>query len=1159
MKSKGGDNMVDFKDHEVLPRFTDKELKVYKLLCNYDETGKFSKVFDGIFRTLNDRNNPARFLQASNSIRWIADEIMNKSKDASYALLDDKGFESLKEEHSNLSKDLLRKITDKRDRENIENAVNSEYGRLHDALKYGTRRNRLLNLLGSKTDLNSIPELLKVRADSLANTYNYFANCVHNFDVNESEFIDKWLYFQDFLIQILSDFFEMVKEIDPFLEDGIKICQEIDRLKTLISKPKCYGYFFRKFDNADPMLFELLNNEICFYDVPDLEQTEEGNIIFPGWGPGKYLGKVANRIPDKVLEVLTKIKTENYIVWTECAQIILKMPDKFLIENYEPISTLFGNWIIGYSGFVANDAVKLFEKYIALGCLEGACKLLDILGKTTLDRKAEIVFRAGTHNYALLLGEKYLSSLIDKAPVEVMNIIEKHFRILLDMDSKNLDDTSSIWRASIEPSDQNRNRHDTKSIFVDILRDTAISLGNKEPDTLRPFLDRWIQDRLSIFQRIAIHCIGICDGFDDLVQNVILDRSRFFGLPPHYHDYHEFILLIRDKYYKLSDEQKKQFLNWIVEGPPIDSKDDHVNFKQTRQLRVLLHIDNILRKDVEKDDVFKQYCNFVDKLKNSIPEIKNPSFLRSKFETYWIGSTSELSKEQIAEMSIEEFIEWSKINLQPPYSWESSTPEGVARVFKSVVKEIPLKYAQSADEFIDGDIFPVYPQNLIEGLKEALKEGKTFDLGHVIRFIENPLKFHSEPKIRSDEIGDYSSLRGTISEFIEVLVDKGGDYLTQDILDRTQNVLTDLIERDDNPTEEQEKQYGPDANNMDYFNFCTDSNRGKAMHALIRHALCRAAIESAKTEKPNSNNSPFPPGQRMNLYKQFFTERLNMESSPSVQSSYGYFLPQLFYLDQDWVKQMKEQGKLFPKSEERYKFWNAHWQGYLWPNEFYNQIFELLRDDYLKAVYDLGKNESEVRSIDNYNNSLTEHLITAYWREIEDIGNGGLIDIFFEKALFETREFAVGSLVRAIEEIKPSKDSNEWKKIKKFLNFRAEKGKADELISFIRYLEYCPEDLDEIVDLIKQILSESANDWGYYEDKLLEYLDTKVETNSESVLSLLNDLLRKKNFMGNPDLIRSILVKGRKYSDNQKVVKYINQAVNRLGEMGYYDFLELHI
>ncbi len=1126
---------------------------------------KLPKMLEGVVKVLNDFNNPMRFSQSANTIRGIADILLNYNKTETKKPtpnLKEEEFNNLKNEFEIILKSSLQKITDDEDREETSLQANKKYEELKNLLSYGirTRKQQLLELLGSVKDLRILPKALQDSAEKLAEIYNYFTQVLHRQHEYEPEFSKNWLFFQDFLILATSGFFDLAREIDPFLEMRQYLMKDLSKLALLISKPEHFEYFFKKADNPD--LFVWLNNEIHPFDyIPEPEPTDDDQYIqFSPWWPGKYLVKVASKIPQKVLGVLEKIKTDNRLALDDCGQAILNMPDDFLINNADDIINLFDKWLDSkYIGFIYKRAIDLFKKYIELGFFEGVYKLLDILSKTKKGKTGGLKFRFDAYHYKELT-EKYLPKVIENSPTKVLDVIEKHLKEAIVTENRNKnpkEDSSDAWRPTIEDSDQNWEHDDPEDIFVTIIRDIAEILCKNKIKTINVILNRWLKEDFSIFQRLVIHCARICRDLDMFAHSLILDKTRLFMGKP---GYHEYLLLLRDGYKELYDEQKLEFLKWVEEGPPQEDLKQFERYKQGEQLRILLIIEETIKKDTGTEKQFKYYLEFLNRIRKNIPELEHPAF--PYYHTVRIGTESSFSKEEIAKMSPEQFINWTKNNLQPPFGIIGPSPEGVSRIFQEVVKENPGPYVLASEKFLDEKIFPTYLCGFINGLGNAIKDSKFFELEPVLRFIEHPLKFNEGPKVKSKPeefaIGQYSWLRVSISDFIEELVRKNEFILSDKIMVRTQKVLIELILRDEDPTEESERKYGP--GNMDYVTYCINSNRGRAMNALIQHALRRARMRTEEEKKAEEGKGSFPPGERMDLYKEFLAERLDEESSPSVQSCYGRSLIYLFYLDQEWVKQMKEQGKLFPKTKEKDKFWEAHWQGYIGFNDLFNQIYDFLKEDYRKAIDKLVDVKDEKKHDDQYDNRLSEHLIIAYWRELEEIGKDGeILNIFFEKASPTLRGHAIWFLSNAIEEVKPLKGSDKWRRLKALWEDRVKKAKDEELADFVRWLKYCPENLDDIVHLIKPIIP--FLQIGYQVDNLLEYINEKIETNTKNALYILNELLKIKdsllNIHFNLDLLNDILAKARKYKDIPEIANGINQAINRLGEMGYYDLRDL--
>lgn len=204
--------------------FTPKEEKLYELLTKYDEAGQLPKMLEGVVKVLDDTGNPMRFSQAANTIRGIADTLLNYNDNKiskSKPNIDEYDFSDLKNSFETILKSLLDKIADLEDKEETKQQANRKYVQLNNLLLYGarTRKHQLLDLLGSTNDLRILPKALQENAEKLAETYHYFSQVLHRYKEEEPEFSKYWLFFQDFLILVTSGFFDLAKEIDPFLEE----------------------------------------------------------------------------------------------------------------------------------------------------------------------------------------------------------------------------------------------------------------------------------------------------------------------------------------------------------------------------------------------------------------------------------------------------------------------------------------------------------------------------------------------------------------------------------------------------------------------------------------------------------------------------------------------------------------------------------------------------------------------------------------------------------------------------------------------------------------------------------------------------------------------------------------------------------------------------
>ena len=936
---------------------------------------------------------------------------------------------------------------------------------------------------------------------------------------------------------------------------SLPMTKEINRdtLLDLLAKPAQYEYFFKNLDK--PNWFDYLLKLNVFHEIPSPRLIDDGQYIqFPPWWPGKYLIKIADRIPEKVLSVIEKVKTENGSAIDDCSRAIVNMPDKFIAVYHNKIVALYDKWInTKYAATVKYDVDNIFNKLIRCGCFEGALKLLDILSKVKKE-KDTIKLRYEIYYYKEIL-KKYQSKLAEYNPILLLTIIEAKLKdaIKLETESEQEGDHSIVWRPFIEDSPQNYDFDEPKDIFVDILRDVLYSTLLNKPDDAKKVVEKYLKDAYSIFRRLAIHIIRLSN-FDDLIKNLLTDESNLSKSEID----HEFFKLVEDKFGVLNSNQKKQFIKSMIAISMKEIARQRLVDKGAEKYKAWWLVPRLraIKNYLEKDEDVKEFRYLLDSYNSQFAQTD-----KSYVSTSWVGPTSALTKEEIAKKSPEEFIEWIKHNLQPPYDIESPSAEGVSRIFQEVVKENPYPYAKDAEKFIDEKILPAYLSGLLYGLSGAISDNKVFELEPVLKLIESPLKFHSELKGDSYgyhrfDIGQYSWVRGVIATFIESLVANNDFKLTEDLLKRTQSILTELIEKDEEPTEKNEKEYGKEAKNMDYVTYCINSNRGKAMCALMQHALRRAKMRPDEEKKKEEGKGPFPPGERMNEYKEFLTKRLDDEKSPSVQSSYGRFLPYLCYLDQDWIKDMISSGKLFPKIKERQRFWEAHWEGYIGFTDMRGQLYNWLKKDYEKAVDDLINDADKKEKHERYDDRLADHLMIAYWRGLEDMNTGGILDKFFKNVPVSIRGHAIWFLGTAIDKIKPNVVSDEWKRLRKLWDYRLKNCEDDEIGNFVKWLKNCPEKLDDIAYLIKPSIPFLAK--HYSEDDFFDYLLLKVEESPIICLGLLDQLLsiRERIFL-QENKINDILIKASAFKTDPPVAQEINKVINTLGIIGYYEFRKM--
>lgn len=202
---------------------TEKEKKLYEFLGKRDETGQLQKMLEGAVKVLGDKSNPMRFSQAANTIRGIADVLLNFNKSSKIPVpkLNGEDLNEMKNKFEEILNKSLEKISDPEDKRETLQQANRKYEELKNllSLEMKSKKHQLIELLGSKKELRVLPKALQETSEKLARIYDYFTQVLHRYRKDEPEFSKNWLFFQDFLILVTSGFFDLAKEIDPFLEE----------------------------------------------------------------------------------------------------------------------------------------------------------------------------------------------------------------------------------------------------------------------------------------------------------------------------------------------------------------------------------------------------------------------------------------------------------------------------------------------------------------------------------------------------------------------------------------------------------------------------------------------------------------------------------------------------------------------------------------------------------------------------------------------------------------------------------------------------------------------------------------------------------------------------------------------------------------------------
>ncbi len=362
----------------------------------------------------------------------------------------------------------------------------------------------------------------------------------------------------------------------------------------------------------------------------------------------------------------------------------------------------------------------------------------------------------------------------------------------------------------------------------------------------------------------------------------------------------------------------------------------------------------------------------------------------------WVGSQPPVAQADLAAMAVTDIVAYLS-SWHPAGGWQSPSPEGLGRVLSQVVATDPERFASEARTFIDLD--PTYVRSLLGGLREAKRNGLTFAWREVLDLCQATLDKPREIEGRdARQLADLDpgwswtwqeSLRliqagmqdgdGCICAEHRALVWSVIEVLSAD------RQLPAVATRDDDGT-------GPATRAL-------NSTRGVAMHAAFQYGWWLRAVQ------------PDDPRRLPAKLAQLLTLHLDVAKEPSdaIRSIYGQWFPNLVSCDARFAAQ--QVSTIFPAEPELANLWRAAWNSYVRLNRLWPTAYELLGDQYRRAISELESPSSDDQLLGDSGEALVTHLMSLYWQGLIDFGsNDGLLDDFYARASVERRAQALEAL-----------------------------------------------------------------------------------------------------------------------------------------------------
>lgn len=798
--------------------------------------------------------------------------------------------------------------------------------------------------------------------------------------------------------------------------------EEVSRAVALLGRAANYRHFFENLEN--PLWIQPLQEKEFFKTppAPEYEDSRDGRIItFPRWPESRYLARMARHAPDLVTNMLLGIShTDNIEVREDIVRAALAMPADLAARFVNAAK----QWITGpfFGDFLAMRLGELASHLANGGKTDAALRLTRELLQvqprkpqnsrgerpSPYDFPSEPVARFGTWQYEQIL-DRVVPPLVDGAGFDAIAMLCDHLEEAVRIKERHKEgrqrvDFSDIWRPAIEDHEQNRG-NTVMDALISSLRDSVERLCSTRPESTGALVELLEKREWPVFRRIGMYILGrFVDKAPKLVEQHVADEALFDD----YRVLHEYYHLCRLGFAYLSSEAKEKVLGWIRRGLERETVEELIRSRGKEPTDHL--VDKVIDKwrldrlTPMKGRLTGEWAEYYGRLVDEMGEPEHPDF--SSWHETKGGHDTPLTSLEIRSMPIASILAFMR-TWEPSESLWGPSAQGLGRVFEAVVALHPRGFAALAKEFIEME--PTYVRSLLSGLESAVRSGLKFDWRQVLALCEwvtqQPINVSGKQPRSLVRDPDWGWTRGQIADLFSEGFNSGRNTIPFEERSRVWRILEPLT-NDPYPTFEGSQSPGDDARRdpaMDSWN----TTRGKAMRSVIQYAVwVRERTDEGSASQPRKDHGLNMMPEVRSILEAHLD--VNLDPNPPTRSVYGQWLPALVWLDKDWVASNLD--SIFPPQECHSSLWKATWDGYVTLCRANRSVFELLRNQYRRAIDAIARNADASLTPDpDY--ALAEHLMTVYWAGGESMeSEDSLIREFFEKAPSRLQEHALSTI-----------------------------------------------------------------------------------------------------------------------------------------------------
>ena len=1159
------------------------------------ETEKYplSKWYLGALYALDNPNNPDRISQAAQSLRELVEKLSQVVPGIGIQIKPSSVKSTFETKRSDIEKCIL--AYKESHLENWEGqTINSDLAKglttLEEYLelsKQPSRAEKIANVVTSIDPMfNQLNTQIQVKNKKrLRDLWRKLEGFAHHNSKTEEEFrtcleeLEKTVF--DLLAPITA---QDQTEIQTILSCSDRSKNDIEQMFSLIERRGANFVFFFKHaaKAADATWLPFLNEKGYFADA--------------SWWSIHYLAKVADQVPDEVIEIVQGLpKVDNPRVYNGILEIALQLDgeqsarlkpkilestdinDRLLARKY---ADLLAHWTAEHQTSAALELSKILVEFAP-----------DPQSKAKEKRRRKNPADFGTFYETSLkpspridspgyreIMSKGVRPLAEKEPYQVacllIDVTANMIRLRMHQEELNQGaDSSEIWYERFHELDIGYEKPD--KTLVQTLTFACEQVYEKSPDSL-VVLDKVLRNQQwNVFKRLRQHLYAQYpnEQTKPWIRELILGHEGYHLWEHRY----EFQRMIRNacKHFGeklLTEAERTQIFDAIRSGPSRANYQAWVvewlgeEFTEERFQQRQRYFHQLQFKSFESV-LFGEYVTYFRELEDKATDpISDQDYPPTKTRSGYVSTRSPCLPEDLAAFTDEELLsylnEWEgKEFLSKGNLLVEINIEGLAKAFQTVFKETIIPDANRLRFWIENRERierPIYVRMMIDGMQADVKEKNFNKLNEWLIFCEWVLSHPNEGHENDYSLGrqgdesrkdpDWYNSRETVCDFIGICLEKDVDV---PVSARRQlaKLLEMLCTQFDSRLDLDKRVL---LNRSDPYAEGINNTRSRALEMVVKFG-CWLRRHDPDSEAPEMTTI---------LEKRFAPETDRPLTLPEY-AILGSRYPWIFHLNEAWT--IEHKSDFFPQSE--LPIWLAAFSSFVVYNRPFKPTFEILRDDFdfaLQHLTDFKKQDSPGKE---WIDILGQHLFHYYlWgmyplsESVENSNHCSLLERYYQ-ATNDDREYW-GNLFdyvgRTLWNTNGKLDTDLKDRIIAFFDWRFEVGEPRELQQFTFWLEAKCLDTKWRLEAYSKILAFCKSDdtsIAMQVDALCELLPNHTAKVLEC-FAKLTDRNGDNNIYIQTEEAKTILKAGFKSSD-KSVRQNAERAHENLLREGRFDLLEL--